>query len=74
MRLYFPCGSLTGLCQRVLIERGTEIQSRSFEQPATPVAVDFTVKPEADTWYSLVIEDAQGKFAYTNPVWVTVSE
>jgi len=32
------------------------------------------VRPEADTWYSLVVEDMNGKFAYTNPVWVIVAK
>ncbi|MDH4124822.1 MAG: CehA/McbA family metallohydrolase [Gammaproteobacteria bacterium] len=72
--LAYTVQAVSGLLSVRLIERGSEIQTRSFEQLATPVAVDFTVNPDADTWYSLVIEDEQGKFAYTNPVWVTVSE
>jgi hypothetical protein len=37
-----------------------------------PVQVEFRVNPESDTWYSLVVEDRNGKIAYTNPVWVSI--
>ena len=30
------------------------------------------VAVEGFAWYSLVVEDMNRKFAYTNPVWVTV--
>ncbi len=74
LSLAYTVQAVSGLRSVRLIERSTEIQSRSFEQIDAPVAVEFSVIPEADTWYSLVIEDEQGKFAFTNPVWVTVSE
>jgi hypothetical protein len=31
------------------------------------------VSPESASWFSLIIEDKDGKFAYTNPVWVSVT-
>lgn len=74
LSLAYTVHAVSGLRSVRLIERSTEIQSRSFERIDAPLAVEFSVIPEADTWYSLVIEDQQGKFAYTNPVWVTVSE
>jgi hypothetical protein len=36
--------------------------------------IGFTVRPSVDTWYSLVTEDMNGRIAYTNPVWVTVTK
>ncbi|MDA0705685.1 MAG: CehA/McbA family metallohydrolase [Proteobacteria bacterium] len=74
LSLAYTVHAVSGLRSVRLIEHSTEIQSMSFEQPKEPVAVDFIVSPGADTWYSLIIEDMQGRFAYTNPVWVTVSE
>ena len=71
--LAYTVQAVSGLKSVRLIERGEEIQSRLFEQADGPVAVEFTVKPLAATWYSLVIEDAQGRFAYTNPVWLTIT-
>jgi hypothetical protein len=74
LSLVYAVQAVSGLRSVRLIERGNEIQTRSFELPDEPVAVNFTVSPMADTWYSLVIEDAQGRFAYTNPVWFAVTE
>jgi hypothetical protein len=74
LRLAYTVQAVSGLKSVRLIERGQEIQTRSFASDNTPVAVDFVVHPEADTWYSLVIEDTAGKFAYTNPVWLAVAE
>ena len=36
--------------------------------------IEFVVTPGENTWYSLVIEDAAGRVAYTNPVWVNTIE
>jgi hypothetical protein len=49
------------------------IDEREMAGGADPVRVEFRVIPEADTWYSLVVEDMDGKIAYTNPVWVSVT-
>lgn len=64
--------AVSGLRSVQLIERGEEIEELTFDGADIPVALEFSVNPGADTWYSLVIEDMQGKFAYTNPVWVLV--
>jgi hypothetical protein len=56
-----------------LIERGNAIDEQEMAGEAGPVQVEFTVKPESDTWYSLVVEDIDGKIAYTNPVWVSLT-
>lgn len=36
--------------------------------------VAFKPNPEADTWYSLVVEDGEGLRAFSNPIWVDVTE
>ena len=74
LSLRYSVQAVSGLRRVRLIERGTEIKSIDFEGEADPAAVDFPVHPEQDTWYSLVIEDANGKFAFTNPVWVSVAK
>ena len=67
--------SVSGVQSVTLIERGTQIDiaavrlSNRIETPAT-----FVVHPSADSWYSLVVEDANQKIAYTNPVWVVVKK
>jgi hypothetical protein len=71
--LRYSVQAVTGLKSVKLIERGQEIGDQVMAGESDPVAVHFTVNPESDTWYSLVVEDIDGKIAYTNPVWVNVS-
>lgn len=65
--------AVSGLGSVTLIERGESIDHRALSAEDEPVQVDFSVTPDQDTWYSLVIEDVNGMVAYTNPVWVTVT-
>jgi hypothetical protein len=36
------------------------------------VRVDFPLRTRRATWYSLMVEDNDGRKAYTNPIWVTL--
>ena len=74
LALNYSIHAVMGLKSVILIEHGKEIDARAFDGVDTVVAVEFSVSPESNSWYSLVIEDNDGKFAYTNPVWVTVTE
>lgn len=68
--LAYRIQAVSGLRAVRLIERGVELEARGFDGGNAAVAVEFAPRPETDTWYSLVVEDLQGRFAYTNPVWV----
>jgi len=72
--LAFSVQAVSGLKSVKLIERGREVDGQEMAGEAIPVAVNFSVNPETDTWYSLVVEDIDGKIAYTNPVWVSVTK
>jgi hypothetical protein len=72
LELKFGIQAVDGLKSVNLIERGEMVQSQSFDSTEGLAQVKFPVSPKGDTWYSLVVEDAQGKRAYTNPVWVSV--
>jgi hypothetical protein len=74
LALEYRVTAVSGLRSVQLIERGQQIEARTFEATVRPVQVDFSVRPEVDTWYSLVIEDVNGRIAYTNPVWVMVTK
>ena len=74
LALAYSVQAVSGLRSVQLIERGSEIEVLALDGESDPVQVDFAVSPEADTWYSLVVEDMNGKFAYTNPVWVIVAK
>jgi len=73
LNLAYSVQAVSGLRSVQLIERGSVIKTISFDGIDKPAQVDFPVSPGADTWYSLVIQDMHGKFAYTNPVWVMVT-
>ena len=70
LALEYSIMAVSGLRSVQLIERGEEIDSQTFDGGSEFVRVKFSVKPNSKTWYSLVIEDERGKFAYTNPIWV----
>jgi len=72
LALAYSVEAVSGLRSAQLIERGSEVQTKLFEGNTVRAQIDFSVNPTRDTWYSLIVEDMNGKFAYTNPVWVTV--
>ena len=63
---------MNGLVAVRLIERGREVDVRHFDPPQEDTELHLQVWPEASTWYSLVAEDAAGKFLVSNPLWVTL--
>jgi hypothetical protein len=71
--LRYKVQAVSGLKSVKLIERGNVIGDQEMVGEADPLQVDFAVNPVEDTWYSLVVEDINGKFAYTNPVWVSLT-
>jgi hypothetical protein len=74
LALAYSIGAVSGLRSVQLIGHGSVIESRTFNGSSEPVRVEFSVNPGEDSWYSLVIEDMNGRFAYTNPVWVLVTK
>jgi hypothetical protein len=70
LRLGYTVQAVDGLASAQLIERGEVIEERRFDGVTTRTPLAFTVKPAGDTWYSLVLVDANGRQAWTNPVWV----
>jgi hypothetical protein len=72
LALKYTVQAVSGLRSVQLIERGNDVQLLAFDGVGHPVPVEFSVAPDTDTWFSLVIEDANGRSAYTNPVWINV--
>ena len=73
LKLVYQIQSVHGLASVQLIERGSQVKSLMLDtRGAGLVDVEFEVWPEADTWFSLIVEDAAGKYAYSNPLWVKV--
>lgn len=76
--LRYRIQAVNGLGSVQLIERGDVVDRREFApggiEPADEVEIVFSVLPQRDTWYSLVVEDIQGKKAYSNPLWVDIKK
>jgi hypothetical protein len=68
--LGFDIRSVAGVKEVELVSGGGVATTRSL--PATPqqVRVDFPLTTLRSSWYALVVEDAQGRRAYTDPIWV----
>lgn len=72
--LKYSVQAVTGLVSVKLVSNGVVVALAEFAGTPAAIPVEFSVRPESDGWYSLVIEDTAGEFAYTNPIWVSVTE
>ena len=70
--LSFDLASVAGLSKAELIGGGKVLEERSFSAAPLQAHVEF-VREAASAgprWYALVVEDSQGRRAYTDPYWV----
>jgi hypothetical protein len=74
LRLAYEVSAVSGLGRVLLIEQGREIEVKRLDASETSARVEFVVQPGSNSWYSIVVEDAAGKYAYSNPVWVTIKK
>jgi hypothetical protein len=68
--LGFDLKSVAGVKMAELIGSGAVLKTESFQAPAQEVHVAFTLSTERRAWYSLMVEDALGHKAHTDPIWV----
>ncbi len=73
--LGFELTAANGLARATLLGPDGEIASESFNGQPVTAAADFAVTGDAETagadWVALTVEDAEGKIAYSNPIWIT---
>ncbi len=73
--LGFDLTAVNGLVKATLSGPDGEIASESFDGQPMTASASFTVTGEAETegadWVALTVEDAEGKIAYSNPIWIT---
>ncbi|MCH8866868.1 MAG: CehA/McbA family metallohydrolase [Proteobacteria bacterium] len=74
LTLTYKLQAAAGLHSVRVIERGVEVKRREFDHETTVKQVTFTVQPATDTWYSVIVEDADGRQAFSNPIWVQVEK
>lgn len=68
--LGFDLKSVPGLKQVQLISGGAVLDTKSFADSPRETHVDFPASTDHPTWYALIVEDAKGHRAYTDPIWV----
>ena len=79
--LNFKAVSVHGVDAITVVTEGSrfnddgEIEGFAFRKSSDGVGeqnVSVALTPEKNTWYALVIEDGQGNWAMSNPIWVNV--
>lgn len=70
--LPFRLASVAGLREVRLIGAGQVVATRNFTDAPREAQVDFPLRATDRTWYAIEVEDAAGRKAYSNPVWIDV--
>lgn len=75
LKLSFDLTAVNGLAKATLVGPQGEIESRSLDAAPSTATVEFeTVMPEGDgegaQWVALTVEDAEGRMAFSNPIWL----
>jgi hypothetical protein len=70
--LPFGLASVTGLKQARLISGGKVVATRDFADAPREAQIEFALTATKRAWYSIEVDDAAGRKAYSNPVWVDV--
>ena len=70
--LPFRLAAVAGLKQARLISGGQVVATRDFANAPREAQVEFPLTATKQAWYSIEVDDAAGRKAYSNPVWVDV--
>ena len=74
LHLGYTVQAVSGLRSVQLVSEGKIVAESEFAGENKPVRAAFEVGPTANTWYSLVVTDRNGRAAYSNPIWVTIED
>lgn len=70
--LGFDLQAADGLKRVSLISRGVVVKTIDLASSARAAHVVFPLTAARATWYALIVEDAGGHRAYTDPIWTAV--
>ena len=70
--LSYELTAVYGIHSVQLIHNAKVADSLELDPTKTSRQVRFAVRPEHDGWYALVVADARGNRAFTNPLWVSI--
>jgi hypothetical protein len=68
--LPFSLASVAGLRRVLLIGAGAVVDTREFADAPREAHVEFERAADGTQWFSLEVEDAAGRKAYSNPIWI----
>jgi hypothetical protein len=68
--LAFELESLPGLRHAELISGGASVARQDFAGSPPRAHAEFALQAGHAAWYALVVEDAAGRRAYSDPVWI----
>ncbi|WOI57209.1 CehA/McbA family metallohydrolase [Palleronia sp. LCG004] len=73
--LSFDLTAVNGLTNATLVGPDGEIASQSFDGSPIEGVAEFTITPEprseGNDWVAITVEDAEGKMAFSDPIWVS---
>ncbi|WP_165855723.1 CehA/McbA family metallohydrolase [Marinobacter sp. JSM 1782161] len=73
--LGFDLEAANGLKSIQLIgQDGQVVDQRSFDEDDVKGRAEFEITAYEDTFYAVVVEDAEGKKAFSNPIWINAME
>lgn len=67
--LGFELKAVGGLRTVSLIRRGVVAKTIDLTSAGREARVNFPLTAEGDEWFALIVEDAGGRRAYTDPIW-----
>jgi hypothetical protein len=73
LRLSYALAAVHRLTEIQLISEGRTARHISLDGTEQFRQICFSMQPEHDTWYALVVSDKRGNRAFTNPLWVKVT-
>ncbi|MEM8499425.1 MAG: CehA/McbA family metallohydrolase [Pseudomonadota bacterium] len=71
LALDYKLHSVEGIKSVRIIAQGKEVDFKQYEEAPKSASHRTVVTPANNTWYSIVVEDTAGQFAFGNPIWVT---
>ncbi|WP_203141436.1 CehA/McbA family metallohydrolase [Marinobacter mangrovi] len=73
--LGFDLEAANGLKSIQLIGQGGQVvDEQTFDDSPTQGRAEFDITVDEDTFYAVVVEDADGKKAFSNPIWIDAME
>jgi hypothetical protein len=72
-QLVYDITAVHGITDVELISQGEVAERLSLNGTEQSRRIQFLVQPKDNSWYALVVSDARGNRAFTNPLWVNIA-